>query len=120
MQGTEDMATTKAQPSSNGPDGDRAGRDAQGRFAAGNKLGKGNPFAARVAKLRSELLKAVTPADIRGVVRKLITQAKSGDLPAIKELLDRVLGKPLETDVFDKLENLERLVDEFTAENQNT
>jgi len=117
------MATRKqkkSKPSTNGDNGERAGRDAQGRFTSGNKLGRGNPFAARVAKLRAELLKAVTPADIRAVARKLIKQAKTGDLPAIRELLDRVLGKPLETDVFDKLENLERLVDEFTAENYNT
>jgi 5-hydroxyisourate hydrolase-like protein (transthyretin family) len=41
------------------------------------------------------MLDAVTAEDIRAVVAKLIEQAKAGDLAAIREVLDRTLGKPL-------------------------
>jgi hypothetical protein len=37
------------------------GRTGNGRFGPSNKYAKGNPFARRVARLRSALLKAVKP-----------------------------------------------------------
>jgi len=64
-----------------------------GRFAAGNPGGPGNPHARRVATLRALLFEAVTDDDLRAVVGKLIEQAKGGDLAAIREPLDRTLGK---------------------------
>ncbi len=85
-------ATTDGQaPSSDGSNGE--GRDAQGRFAKGWKGGTGNPHAKRVAALRSALLGAVSPEDLRVIVEKLIEKAKAGDLLATKELFDRILGK---------------------------
>jgi hypothetical protein len=69
------------------------GRQPGGRFGAGNSFGKGNPHHAKVARLRSALLAAVTEDDIAAVVAKLIELAKAGDVHAAKELLDRVLGK---------------------------
>lgn len=78
-----------------------------GRFLPGNPGGRGNPFAKRVAVLRSALLEAVTPEDIAAVVRALIDKAKSGDVAAIRELIDRCIGKPQETDLFERLEALE-------------
>ena len=68
-------------------------RDPLGRFAPGNRGGRGNPMAARVAALRSVLLDAVTPADLVAVVAALIDRAKAGDVPAIREVLDRAVGK---------------------------
>lgn len=79
------------EPSHTGSNGFH-GRD--GRFLPGNKAGQGNPHAARVRQLRSLLLDAVTDDDFRAVVAKLVQAAKVGDLPSIKELLDRLLGKP--------------------------
>lgn len=79
------------EPSANGSNG----RGTGGRFAAGNAGGPGNPHAARVAQLRATLLAAVTDDDIRAIVATLVAQAKGGDLAAIRELLDRLLGKPL-------------------------
>ena len=35
-------------------------RDEQGRFKAGNRAGRGNPFARKTAALRSALINAVT------------------------------------------------------------
>ena len=57
-----------------------------------NRYARGNPFAKRVAKLRSALFKAVSPEDLTEVVKVLVTSAKSGDVPAIRELLQRLLG----------------------------
>jgi hypothetical protein len=69
-------------------------RDPLGRFAPGNRAGRGNPHAARVSALRSALLDAVTPDDLRAVVAALVDRAKGGDVAAARELLDRAIGKP--------------------------
>lgn len=73
--------------------GDQPGRGEGGRFLPGNKLGRGNPHARQTALLRETLLAAVTPDDLHAVVRGLIEQAKQGNVPAARELLDRVLGR---------------------------
>ncbi len=100
-------------PSPNGPVGSAAGpgrdgRDQRGRFAPGNAGGPGNPHGETVGKLRSALIAAVSEDDIRAIVAGLVTQAKGGSVPAAKELLERVLGKPLEWDIIDRLDALER------------
>lgn len=69
------------------------GRAPDGKFAKGNRAGRGNPHAKRAQRLRTALLSACKPADIRAVVEALITKAKSGDVPSAKLLLDRCLGK---------------------------
>jgi len=71
----------------------RNGRTATGHFAKGNAGGPGNPHAKRVAALREALLAAVTEADIVAVAKVLVARAKAGEVPAIRELLDRLLGK---------------------------
>ena len=77
-------------PSTHGSDG----RKADGRFAHGNRLGRGNPLAGRAAKIRAVLLRRFTPKAAAEIVDSLIEKAKSGDLAAIKELFDRTIGKP--------------------------
>ena len=84
------------------------GRGEGGRFGPGNKYARGNPHARRVARLRAELLRAVTPADLRDVALALLTQAKAGDVAAAKELLQRLLGPPVELDLLERLETLEQ------------
>src|SRR5687768_17027406 len=84
------------------------GRGEGGRFGTGNKYARGNPHARRVARLRAELLRAVTPADLRDVVLALLNQAKAGDVAAAKELLQRLLGPPVELDLPERLETLEQ------------
>lgn len=93
-------------PSTHGIDG----KDGRGRFAPGNKLGKGNPLAGRAAKIRAALLRASKPDDVREIVQKLIDGAKAGDLAFIREFFDRTIGKPAQTDVADRLERLEMLL----------
>ncbi len=91
-------------PSPNGSNG----RDASGRFVRGNSGGPGNPHAAKVGKLRSALLKAVTQKRMAAVVAALVREAEAGNVTAIRELLDRVLGKPVEADLIERIEQLEQ------------
>ena len=74
------------------------GRGTNGRFAPGNPGGPGNPFVKRAAELRSVLHAAVTDDDLTAVMSKLVSLAKDGDIAAIKLLLDRTIGKPVEWD----------------------
>jgi hypothetical protein len=83
------------------------GRDEHGHFIAGNHAAKGNPFARRVAALRSALLDAVKPEDVRAICAKLIEQARAGDIAAARTVFDRTLGRPLEADIFARIEALE-------------
>ena len=69
------------------------GRDSTGRFVQGCKGGPGNPLARKIHRLRSALLKRCSVDDINEVADTLIAEAKSGDIVAIRELLDRILGK---------------------------
>lgn len=69
-------------------------RDAAGKFLPGNKLAAGNPMNMKMSRLRAGLLSAIEEADISAVIRKLVEQAKSGDVSAAKVLLERIFGRP--------------------------
>lgn len=84
------------------------GRNGDGRFAKGNPGGPGNPQAKAVARLRSAMLEAIGPEDIAAVARQLVALAKSGNVQAAREVLDRCLGRPLEADILERLDALER------------
>jgi hypothetical protein len=86
----DDAAGVPAPPS---PSGD-TGRNAQGRFTKGNPGGPGNPFARRTAQLRSVLCQTVTEEDIAEIARKLIAQAKAGDVAAARLVLAYSIGQP--------------------------
>ena len=101
-------------PSTNGDDG--SGRDASGKFTPGNKLGRGNPYAAHVARLRSALMEAVGEREITEIAETLLGLAKGGDMAATRELLLRTLGRPIEADILDRLERLEEALVERTGE----
>ena len=79
-------------PSTNGSNG----REGNGQFAPGNCGGPGNPHARRVAELRAAMLAAVSVDDLKAVTAKLVAMAKAGDLAAIREVLDRTLGKAVQ------------------------
>jgi len=77
-----------------------ADRDPQtGRFLTGNPGGPGNPYAARVGELRAALLDAVKPGDLAAIVKTLVAAAKV--------VFERVLGRPLEADILQRLDDLE-------------
>ncbi len=83
-----------AEPSTNGGNG----RDTRGRFTKGNQGGPGNPNAQHVAKLRDGFRTACTVADVRAICRKLVALAKNGNLMAVREVLDRTIGKSAAAD----------------------
>jgi hypothetical protein len=87
-----------------------ATRDESGRFLPGNPGGAGNPFALQAARLRSALYDAVTPNDLAAVIQVLVAKAKEGSVPAARELLDRLLGKPEAIDLLERLGQLEELL----------
>ena len=87
------MESSQSTPSTNGSNG----RDSQGRFLPGNAGGPGNPHAAAVGKWRSALARAVTPEDLEEAIRAMVDLAKAGESWAVRELLNRCLGRPAQT-----------------------
>ena len=100
------METDHPQPLD--PVGD--GRGPDGRFRPGNRAGKGNPLAKKAQKLRTALFRAVTPTDLREIVKRLVGVAKGGDVQAAKLILERLLGPPVPADFQDRLDRLEELL----------
>ena len=66
----------------------------------------------RVARLRAALLKSVTPEDVQQVVVALVAKAKGGDVPAARELFQRLLGPAEAVDMMERLESLEAMISE--------
>jgi hypothetical protein len=95
-------------PSTNGSNG----RGSGGRFAKGNAGGPGNPHARKVAQLRSALLQAVSGRDLKAIVKKLLEQAKGGDVQAAKLVIERCLGPAVPADIIERLEELETFMRE--------
>lgn len=83
-------------------------RDQRGRFSKGNHENAGGRRASHVAKLRSELEKAVSTEDIRQIAMRLVTEAKSGSIRAIDLLFNRLFGAPVQADLIERLEELEK------------
>ncbi len=71
-----------------------SGRRPDGTFAEGNKIGKGNPLAGRIAKLRAALIRAIDARDVAEIMRGVIERAKSGDLAAARLVLLYCTGEP--------------------------
>lgn len=92
------------------------GRGKNGRFTLGNPGGPGNPHAGSVSKLRAAILRSVDEGDIEAIIKQLVQQARSGDLPAVKELLDRCVGKPSTGDLIERIEALEAVAEQMEAE----
>ena len=70
------------------------GRDSRGRFVEGNPGGPGNPYARQVARLRSLIREAVSEDDLQAIVATLVDKAKKGNLTAIREVFNRLIGTP--------------------------
>jgi hypothetical protein len=92
---SDETTENKTKPKPNG-DSDRNNK---GQFNKGNKaaVGHRNPNARKTQELHNALLKNIKPSDIRAIVKKLIDNAKAGDIVAAREVLDRCLGKPEKT-----------------------
>jgi hypothetical protein len=72
------------------------GRDAGGRFVKGWKGGPGNPYARKVAALRSALIKAIDADKMEKLADSLYRQALAGDVAAATLLLRYCVGVPRE------------------------
>lgn len=71
-----------------------SGKDTKGRFAKGNKCGKGgDPHAAKILAYRKSIFAAVSAADVKAIVEKAVEQARDGDKYAREFLFDRLMGK---------------------------
>jgi ribosomal protein L17 len=44
---------------------------------------------------------------MREIIEALVAKARKGDIAAARTLFDRVLGKPLEPDIIERIERLE-------------
>lgn len=94
-----------------------ADRDENGRFIAGNKAAKGNPYTRKAAAMRRALYNSVSAEDIRRIVATLKRQATAGNLKAITILLDRLLGSAgTGIDLMERLEKLDNLLNEQREE----
>lgn len=78
-------------------DGNGNGRDPKsGRFVKGWKGGPGNPDGKRAQAWRQAFLRTVTLAHVRAVARTLVRLAEAREPWAVRELLNRCLGRPRE------------------------
>jgi len=69
------------------------GRNEKGQFVKGNRGGPGNPAVRRLASYRRALENAISVQDIEKILKLLTEKALNGDSFAMKEVLDRTLGK---------------------------
>lgn len=91
-------------------DGASGGRDELGRFGPGNrcrKLAVRGPYVV-VAQSRGRLHhRGRSPRDRR----KLVELARAGEAWAIREVLDRSLGRPVPSDLIERIEAIEAAAD---------
>lgn len=101
------MTATNQSPESPKPTPSPSGRTGNGRFAKGNTVGKGNPFARKCASLRAALLRKFDDASMERLAEKLLELALQGDVAAARLVLQYVIGKPtpaIDPDDLDRLE----------------
>ena len=93
------------------------GRKPDGTFAPNNKGGPGNPHNGPSQKFRAMVYECVTEEDFKAVIAQLVALARSGEDWAVKEFLDRVLGKSRQTvDVNGALDLIKLYAKEAPAE----
>lgn len=87
-------------------------RNARGQFGPGNRGGPGGKrIANRTAELRSKLVACISDESVADAIDALAAKARTGDVSAIRELLDRAVGKPVALDVLQRLAVVEALVE---------
>jgi hypothetical protein len=70
------------------------GREANGRFAAGNMGGPGNPYGRRLAEIRRLVLAAATVEALQEILLVQIEKARQGDTAAARFVFQYALGTP--------------------------
>ena len=92
------------------------GRNGKGQFKKDNKAAVGRkdkPADIHAKELKKALLGAVTKEDIEDIAKKLISEAKEGNIPATKELFDRLWGRAVQ--VVDIGENTAKTIFDILA-----
>lgn len=74
------------------------GRDANGRFAAGNQGGPGGP-RRRASELRRAAEEAITPEHVQAMIRKAARMGLEGNLAAMRLVMERTCGRAAEAPV---------------------
>ena len=83
----------KALPSADGSDDGSVGRNAEnGQFVKGWKGGPGGKVGTQ-RRYKEAMLRCVTEKTFEDILGKVISAAKKGEAWALKEMLDRTLGK---------------------------
>jgi hypothetical protein len=94
--------------------GSNNGKDTRGRWAKGNPGGPGNPNIADMGKHRQKFFDALRDDDVEKAlqtIRDVMNTGRDGEkLAAARELLDRVLGKVIQSDLLERIEALEAAV----------
>ncbi len=92
-------------------------RHPDGRFKGGNKLAANRADSLEVRLMREfrrRTLKSISEEDITQIMTALLNQAvNKSDVPAAKELLNRLVGPPVSIDVLDRVSRLEEEVEEM-------
>jgi hypothetical protein len=90
-----------------GENGQR-GRNAKGQFLPGSSGGPGRP-SGRIAveEWRRAFAQAVTSADIKAIVGRLVQAARNGEKWAITEVLDRTVGSLADAELDARLSAIE-------------
>jgi len=84
-----------------------------GRFARGNQCAKGNTAPRKAATFRANLFRCVTPADFRGIVQRLVEEAKAGQPWAIKLAMQYLVGRAEDVELHERLLILETTITEM-------
>lgn len=80
------------------------------RFGKGNRIGRGWSKTHDVQRaFQRAFFSAVTDEDIREITQACVKAAKNGNLYAAREIFDRCMGKPDDTMVVKRLQELEDL-----------
>jgi cobalamin biosynthesis protein CobD/CbiB len=88
-------------------------------FLKGGPGGPGRPPKAAEDRLLDLVKSAVTPSELRAVMRTLAQKAKDGDVPAARLLLSYLIGLPTDTSTAERLSALENLAHELSNARQN-
>src|SRR4029079_2115161 len=77
------------------------GRTNSGQFAKGNRCGRGNPFARKVASFRAAIINTTTAGELAQMANILKQQALGGDKQAIKLYFQYTVGRPADASKVD-------------------
>ena len=94
------------------PSYDGSGRNPNGRFAKGNRLGRGSPVPRKAAAFRVALFASISESDFRLIVASTVAAAQAGESWATTLIFRYLLGEPTPIDLIERLSSLEEVLRE--------